>query len=122
MLSNQSDSTYAYISSHNVKNLEGIWEFFSPRKKWDYVGWLLYWHTTLTACDISGLVNVRYWSAPVRLLYKVGSANGMPSVMQIWEWGLDGVGAGLQFSIPAFLINFLVYLDWLTNKSPLYWY
>lgn len=47
---------------------------------------------------MSGLVNVRYYKAPARLRYKVGSATGGPDPSNLADKSAD-VRDGLQLSI-----------------------
>lgn len=77
------------------------------------------WQITLTKWAISSPVKVRYYNVPTRFQCNVGSTRTVPSETSNWIWDFDGVGAGLQASIYAFLSNSLIYLDWCTSRSPL---
>ena len=82
--------------------------------KWTVVGAWRNWQTLLTANDISGLVRVRYWSTPTRLLYLVLSSwlKACPSVRDNFSELDNGVGEGLQPCRPAFLTRSVAYFSW----------
>jgi hypothetical protein len=108
------------------------WVIFSPilNVPWIYlmirftalqcivVGACKNWQTLFTANDMSGLVSVKYWSAPSILLYRVESTG--PSFTPSDKLNLPivdmGVSTSLLFSIFVRLITSATYLCWVSNN------
>lgn len=77
--------------------------------------------TCCTTYVMSGLVMVKYWRAPARLLYSVVFSRGSPSVLDNFALVSIGVVVELQLSIPARLRTSRAYCSWLSRRPRSCW-
>lgn len=88
--------------------------------QWAEVGAWRNWQTLFTAKEISGLVSVKYWSAPTKRLYLVPPSwlKGTPFASDNCSELESGVGDGLQPCNPALLTRSVAYFSWERWRPP----
>jgi len=77
--------------------------------QWEFVGACINWQTLLTAKQISGLVKVRFWRAPIIWRKRIASENKGFGSMVALDVEIE-VSTGLQDIIPARVKMLNVYL------------